>query len=229
MTPRARTAAMAVVGPALVVAAGCGALRSPGSAPEAAERLRAGAAALEEGDFTAAVADLRWAAVRCAAGRYGRNALLMLAVAHLDPRNPSRAPSLAAEYSGQYLLLAETPPELRSVARAVYLLALESGGRPPGAGSPRFARSAEGAEEGREATEPEGGWSLVAPRAECEGEASAARDLETLPDLPVAPMPERIAVVEAEREALRREKAQLVARLAELQRELARIRKLIKH
>lgn len=226
MTRRARTVAAPILGAALVAAAGCGALRSPGSAPEAAERLRAGAAALEEGDFTAAEADLRWAAARCGAGQYGREALLMLAVVHLDPRNPSRAPSLAADYAGRYLLRAETPPELRSLGRAVYLLALEHGGQPPDAASPWLTESAG---EGEEPEEPEGGWSLVAPRSECEGEASAAGDPDALPELPVASVPERIAAVEGEREALRREKAQLTARLAELQRELARIRKLIKH
>lgn len=110
----------------LVVAlAGCASIgRQPdGVGPKA--RADRAMEALEREAFATARFELLALAGDCAAGRYGRDALLLLAAAELDTANPDRSPRRATHLAGAYLLLPDAEPEELPVARALYRLGAE--------------------------------------------------------------------------------------------------------
>jgi hypothetical protein len=122
---------------AAIVAAGCAALasRPPVHDPEA-EVLYA-VRAWRAGDYRAG----RDALLRVANGQadrpLGRHALLALAAAELDPRNPNRRVDMASSLAARYLHLADSTDWAAPVAETIYLLALEFGA-PPGDSLPKL-------------------------------------------------------------------------------------------
>ncbi|MGH7700402.1 MAG: hypothetical protein ACREMJ_07805 [Gemmatimonadales bacterium] len=87
---------------------------------------------LERGDHAAAVAELVSLAGPCPATPVERYALLLATSASIDPRNPSRDLNGGAALAARYL--AHVPTDGaggRSLAQALYLLALELGAQPP--------------------------------------------------------------------------------------------------
>jgi hypothetical protein len=115
---------------AVVLAAGaCGGhgetgtvIPAPGSLAEAVQSLR-------DGDYATGTARLQRLAARCESGSDGRRAVLLLAVAALDPRNPAASPDRGAELTARYLTLPGAEPAERVEAEGLYLLANSVGGR----------------------------------------------------------------------------------------------------
>jgi hypothetical protein len=87
-------------------------------------------AALSRDDFPVAEGELAWLASRCDTGDRGRTALLLLAAAELDPANPNGDVDDAAYLSASYLQLPSLPEDDAQLARTLYRLALDRGGRP---------------------------------------------------------------------------------------------------
>jgi hypothetical protein len=114
------------------------------------ERLARATVALDRADFGSATADLRWVAARCRSGKRARTALLLLAAAELDVRNPERSPDRARRYAEAYLSLPGIPEEELPVGRTLYLLAVDLGGTAIAgeAGSPPVADRFEDCGEG---------------------------------------------------------------------------------
>ncbi len=67
---------------------------------------------------------------RCGDTPTGRHALLVMAGARLDPRNPNADPAASARASARYLSLDDSEPWTRPLARQLYVLSLELGARP---------------------------------------------------------------------------------------------------
>lgn len=99
-----------------------------GEGAEARDRLSRAVLALDRSDFGSATADLEWVASRCGSGERGRTALLLLAAAELDVRNPDRSPDRARWHAEAYLSSPGIPDEELPVARTLYLLAVDMGG-----------------------------------------------------------------------------------------------------
>lgn len=213
MTPRTRrllslVAVLAVpLGWSCAVGGGAGG-RSYGSGSERTA-LGDGIRALETGEYETAADRLGWLASRCESGVIGRRALLLLATASLDPRNPDASPDRGASLTAHALALPGTEPEDRVVAEALYLLALELGGRvrAPGDGG----SSGGGGEEAG-----------LAPRfQDCrslDADDSAAQP--QLPTLPGSPMARLYAQIRTERDSLQ-------ARVTALEAEIERIREIL--
>jgi hypothetical protein len=86
--------------------------------------IAAASAAIDAGEFEAA-RSLLVPRATCTASPEGREALLLLASLELDPRNERRSPSAALGFASVYLRLPDTPAPGRTLARSLYLLALE--------------------------------------------------------------------------------------------------------
>src|SRR5690606_28231557 len=114
--------------------AGCSLIRAGGEpSPEA--RLEAGLAALAANDRVTADEHLRWVYERHANEPVGKRALIAMASAELDPRNPTRRLWASAERAALFLAHEDAPRWLQPVAETLCLLALELG-----ANEERFAR-----------------------------------------------------------------------------------------
>lgn len=182
--------------------------RSSGSGQERAA-LGDGIRALEAGEYEAAAGRLGWLASRCESGLLGRRALLLLATAALDPRNPDASPDRAARLTAHVLGLPGADPEDRVVAEALYLLSLELGGRVPVAEG--GAGSGGGHAEG----------DLAFRFQDCRiADAEGSTPPPQLPTLPGSPMALLYAQIRVERDSLQ-------ARVTELEAELARIREIL--
>jgi hypothetical protein len=96
---------------------------------------------LQRGDVVGAERMLRQVASFCASGEEGRKALLLLSSLWLD-RHPQATPDSAAVLSARVMGLPDADLLERSMARAIYLLALELGAdpnlRPVRSSGPRF-------------------------------------------------------------------------------------------
>jgi len=99
-----------------------------GEGAETRERLSRAVLALDRSDFGSATADLEWVASRCRSGARRQAALLLLAAAELDVRNPHRSPDRARWHAEAYLSSPGIPEEELPVARTLYLLAVDMGG-----------------------------------------------------------------------------------------------------
>lgn len=225
----------------LLVAAGC-ASAPPGSAPPVlplterpsaalesdmsaverravAEEFFAGVRAVEDGRYELAYALLLRVAERCATTPLGRDALLALAAAELDPRNGDPRLHLAAE-AAAHLLVHErlTDPE-RQLAETLYLVSLRLGAGDEGLAAfdtADFRHRLESAAQNG----PRPGARCARPALLARSQADAVRVASSqeavseraLPALPGSPYPRQLA--------------QLRARLQELEEEVGRLRRL---
>lgn len=118
-----------VVAVLLVASMGaCAALAPVSNRVTPAERARRAMTALQREAFALARYDLLALASDCRSGRYGRDALLLLAAAELDTGNPDGSPRLARHLAAQYLLLPDASPERIPLARSLYRLGADLGG-----------------------------------------------------------------------------------------------------
>lgn len=107
---------------------GCASFSSePPERPDAGSRLAEGEAALDDGRFAEAYWIFRKLASSCEAGEEGSEAILLLATAELDPRNPARFPPGAAYLAARYLQVSSLAVTARAAAESLYLLALDLG------------------------------------------------------------------------------------------------------
>jgi hypothetical protein len=97
--------------------------------------FRRGLRLLGEGRFAAADSTLRRVVARCARRDEVERAFLALASLHLDARNPAAQPDSAALMAARYLTAADAPPLGRRLAEGMWIQALDRGadpGVPPG-------------------------------------------------------------------------------------------------
>lgn len=119
----------------LVTLSGCTTLRQiahgtePGPSPEA--ELRAGAAALEAGDFASAGERLAPLTAGCLNLPLERRAALLRASAEIDPTNPDGVPTTAAALAARVFVHSPAGDPDAALARAVYALALDRGASVP--------------------------------------------------------------------------------------------------
>lgn len=172
------------------------------------DNLADGIRALETGDYEEASRRFRWLAARCESGADGRRAVLLLATAALDPRNPEGSPDEGARLTAHALRLPGVDPGQRVVAETLFLLALEGGAQVP-------ARS------GRTSSANDEDVGLAPRFQDCDVADPAgiapARFLPVLPGAPTAVLHSR---VRAERDSLR-------SRVEAVEAELQRIRALL--
>lgn len=175
-----------------------------GADPPVPERRSPGAlisaalGAADSADHAAAAKLLREVRDRCGATPAGGRATLLLAAVHLDPRHAEGDPQTAAEASAEYLRAGMGPAWTGPVARALYLQALENGAAAPDPAG----LGAGGDRSPPDRSVPEGCRETGVPRPLASSGA--------LPELPGTPMVERLET--------------LKARIAELEKELERIR-----
>lgn len=184
-------------------------LQGPASGSAWADSLAAGVEALKTGEYPEASTRLHGLAARCEAGRRGETAVLLLATASLDPRNPEASPDEAARLAGRFLGLPRVDPADAAVAETLLLLALDRGAGIP---SPPDTLELEGS----------GPVRGIATRFHDCGSGRTPDGLlaRPLPELPGAP-----AAVLLER--LRTQRDSLSQRVTELEAELQRIRGLL--
>jgi hypothetical protein len=199
--------------PVLVAGAmtGCATLRAvtDRGPTESEQRLEQGLTALKAGEYESAYEHLLWVAGNHEAEAVGRQALLALTAAELDPRNPNRRLGVAAGLAARYLRGEAPGGWTEPVAESIYLIALELG-----ALEERVAQ----AEAER----------LAAERRARTGGSAQASPPRALPTLPGRTVPDRIRDVEAERDRLRQRVTQLETRLARSEQELERVRRTLR-
>lgn len=108
--------------------ASCAALQL-GGAPDAETRLQQGIEALGRNDFASARNHLRSVYQDHWSEPEGREALLVLTAAELDPRNPQRRLWASAELAASMIKLQAEPTWTKPVGETFYLLALELGAK----------------------------------------------------------------------------------------------------
>ncbi len=202
---------------------------------EAADRLVAGAAALEIGNFSAARTDLGWVYTRCPATEDGQTALLLLATGYLDPRNGERRPDIAAAMAAHVAGVAEDRSVLGPAGASLFVLAREQGAPVPDAETlEEAAREVRRAGEGCADGEARASLTLLEAAATSDS-AEAHEAARSLPDLTGPSVPERIAAVTSERDSLAARVAELeeqvkalTERVAIQQQELERIRRTLR-
>ncbi|HUG00489.1 MAG TPA: hypothetical protein VML95_01365 [Longimicrobiales bacterium] len=231
---------------ALVAMLACACARNPAPSleplpntpeAEAAGRLKAGAAALEIGNFSAARTDLGWVYTHCPSTDDGQSALLLLAAGHLDPRNGDRRPDLAAAMAAHVAGLAAEGSVLGSASTSLFMLSREQGAPRPNAGALEEAvREVRRAEPGCGATEARASLTLLEaaanpPATDEEGVVAEG----SLPDLAGLTVPEQIAALSSQRDSLASRVTELEAqvrgltdRVAIQQQELERIRRTLR-
>jgi hypothetical protein len=183
---------------------------------------------MERGSFREARARFGEVASRCESGDRGRSALLLLSTVALDVRNPWADPDRAAHLAAAYLKLPDAPPAELSVARTLYLLALDRGAAPVGSDPDPTVEDGSGGEGDPAARSPASRFS------NCSGGGVVER-IRPLPTHPGTRTSDRLNAVAAQRDSLRLRADSLAAVLeatrAELQKleaELERIRELLK-
>jgi len=204
---------------ALAASAGCAALASADRAPEPEAQLAAGLAALEHGEYSRARSHLGWVYSNHWDEPAGRQALLALIAADLDPRNPDRRLANAAELAARLVTGDEAPAWTSPLGESLYLIALELGAHDP----PATADSL-GAD-----SIPLDTLALLVDAAPLDPR------LARLPTLDGLSLPARLAAVRTERDSLAARIGALESALAEREKairekdeELERIRKIIR-
>lgn len=119
----------------LMALSGCTTLRQiahgteRGPSPEA--ELRAGAAALEAGDFSSAREHLAPLTSGCLNLPLERRAALLRASAEIDPTNPDGVPTTAAALAARVFVHSPAGDPDGALARSLYVLALDRGASVP--------------------------------------------------------------------------------------------------
>ena len=106
--------------------AGCAVL--PARGPSAESELARGIAAIRSQNYTSAREILEPVYRAHYMDRAGQQALLLLTIADLDPRNQERRLYAASDYASSLLNIKDTPEWERGVAETLYLLSQELGG-----------------------------------------------------------------------------------------------------
>jgi hypothetical protein len=217
--PRRGHAGRGSVGPAGLLAAGlllalaaCSS-RGAGAAATPDAQLSGALASTDSLDFDATIRTLTSLRRRCGASLVGRRATLLLAAAHLDPRNPEARPGRAADLAGAYLREGGGPAWTRPLAEVLYLEALEKGASAGALDAGGNAGATDAAGGGTENGRPGPGHRAgAAPPDGCgEGGGAPLAGGSALPSLPGSPLAFRLE--------------QLRGRVAELEAELERIRR----
>lgn len=209
------------VGAGVAILGGCARLFPPPKPSPLELRLDQGVDALDRGNFESAEVTFREVASSCRAGESGRRALLLLSTLALDDRNPWQDPDRAARLAAAYLRLPEVSAVEVSLARTLYVLALDRGA---GALSPdSLGLDHDPATAG-----------LARRFSNCDGGGVVER-IRVLPTHPGPRTVDRLEIARAERDSLRLRADSLArslrasrARITELEAELERIRKLLK-
>ena len=162
-------------------------------------------AALAEGAYDHARADLLWLASRCDAGEHRMRALLLLAAVDLDPMNPVGSARAAAVASGAYIRSAEASPDRLPVARALFRLAADRGALDP-------------------RSEGDASVALMELAVACPG-TPFPRDL---PSVPPTSAPQRMSTLAAAISSQSDSLTAATARVRELEAELQRIRSILR-
>lgn len=191
-----RAALFAAVG--LTTIAACATLR-PAKPSDNDLRFTNGVKALNAGDFATAESSLNAVVQAGTAEAVNQRALLVLAAAQMDPRNPNRKTESGAQLAARFLRLPERDDWVDPIAQTLYLLGLELGQA-----------------EDR------------ADRAEQQAQQAKQQQRE-LPKLTGPTVTARIKAVEQERDRLAKRVSSLEDQLAQSQRELERIKKTIKN
>jgi hypothetical protein len=144
---RGSLAALTVVG--VTVLSGCTTVRQishgPDRGPNPEVELRAGATALEKGDFTEARKRLEALTAGCLVSPVERRAALLRASGELDPTNPDGVPTTAAALAAHVFVQSPTGDPDAALARSLYTLALDRGASLPAESSdPKCGRAAGG-------------------------------------------------------------------------------------
>jgi len=203
--------------------------------PEPQQRYSSAVAALNRTDFADARPDLEWLVSRCEAGRRGRTALLLFASAELDARNPRRSPAEAARLAGAYLRLPWADPEELPLARTLYLMAVDL--EPPAEAAASVAGPVPDTVT-LDSLATDSSAVRAVPLAErfehCDGSGTPKR-FGSVPAYPGATTAERLVRLRSELDAradslehARTEIAEREKKIADLQAEIDRIRKLLK-
>jgi DNA repair exonuclease SbcCD ATPase subunit len=207
---------------------GCATLQGEREAdPE--QHLAWGLAALEQQDYHTAHAHLAWLVSYHWHRPVGQRALLALAAAEADPRNPVRRLGVSAQLASDYLRLEETPDWLHPVMESFYLMTLELGAAEEEIA--QLAREKEAAERAARAARAQAQRAQAAARTaeararQARAAAAPAPAARTVPALPGPPVTARVRALEQERTQLAQRTSQLERRLAEREQELARIRR----
>jgi hypothetical protein len=184
---------------------------SPPAPPPEAEapgKLELAVAALDERNYDAAYARLLEVVDLCGSAPLGQQALLLMAAAELDPRNPDPRRDLAAEATA--LLWRETSGRgwVHTLTESLYLIALRLGARNAG---PTDAEAAE--LEWRVRAAPADASSYCAPVWSAPPAPAASGPGTGLPSLKRSPYPAQVA--------------ELRRRVRELEEELERIRRIV--
>ncbi len=238
-------------------AGACATAPASDAEPPPAERLTTGLAALESSEYGDAYDNLILVRSVCGDAPLGQQALLVLAAAELDPRNPERQLELAREFAAHYLSLPNRAAWAEPLAESLYLLSMEMG-----AADAVGMRLGGAATEETRAVDDEAGSSDVAlagpsdaSLAELRAERAAGlrravfgfvptpvppecgaewREVDDsgeppeLPVLPLSPVTERIVELEEERVELLQRQGELEDEVAKLQSELERIRETLR-
>ncbi len=169
---------------------------------DAENHLQAGLGALDTADYGRAARQLTAAYQASPDDEDGRHALLALAAAELDPRNPQRRMDEGARLAGGYLRLRTEERWVAPAASTLYLMALELGAVTARADSAQAQADSARAEAGA-------------------AQRTLARVDRALPRLPGEPITVRLARLQAERDTLQARVHQLDDALAEKDRQLA--------
>jgi chemotaxis protein histidine kinase CheA len=211
---------------------GCAALRAEPE-PDPEQHLAWGLTALENQDYQTAHAHLAWLVSYFWNQPVGQRAMLALAAAEMDPRNPGRRLGIGAQIASDYLRLEETAAWLRPVVESAYLMALELGAaeeeiaqlsqeREAAQAAARQARAqAQRAQQAARAAEAE----ARRARAAASAPAPAPAPARQVPALPGPPVTARVRELEQERSRLTQRATELERQVANRDAELERTRR----
>lgn len=244
-------AALLLTALTVVVAGACASAPTNDRTLQPAEHLTTGLVALESADYNIAYDNLLEVRSVCGDSPLGQQALLVLAAAELDPRNPERQIELAAEFAAHYLGLPNRAAWAQPLAESLYLMSMEIGasdavGTMLGDGSedgePVTAMVATAGPNDSSATDPRAERAEALRRAvfgfvpnpvptKCGVDWQQVSDTKAaivLPVLPLSPVTERIAELEQERVDLMQRQGRLEDEVERLETELARIRETLR-
>ncbi len=198
---------------ALGACASAGIVGDTSDAPDPESVLRQGVDALGSGHFREAHEDLSWVYTHYPEQDVGRRALLVIAAAEMDPRNPDQRLTVGARLLERFFAPDSIAGWQEPVAESMYLLALDLGARDTAAGATTDSAGA----------------------ADSAAGASGMDAAGATPRLPRASLAHRLRNAEILRDSLAERNAAMAAHMKELEgqltdakKELERIKKTLK-